>query len=79
MRAGHVWFFDAKDRERVTELCREIYCAVGHNSGAVLPHYYGHRQRLRERMIAAGPEGLPATNCSKCCCLPPIGAATSSR
>lgn len=23
------------------------------------PHYYGHRNRLRERMIAAGPENLP--------------------
>jgi DNA repair protein RadC len=57
--ARHVWFFDAKDRDRVTELCREVYGAVGHNSGAVLPHYYGHRRRLRERMMAAGPQGLP--------------------
>jgi DNA repair protein RadC len=24
-----------------------------------VPHYYGHRRRLRERMIAAGPESLP--------------------
>jgi len=24
-----------------------------------LPHYYGHRQRLRERMMAAGAESLP--------------------
>jgi DNA repair protein RadC len=24
-----------------------------------VPHYYGHRQRLRERMMAAGPETLP--------------------
>lgn len=23
------------------------------------PHYFGHRQRLRERMMAAGPETLP--------------------
>jgi DNA repair protein RadC len=23
------------------------------------PHYFGHRERLRERMIAAGPESLP--------------------
>jgi len=23
------------------------------------PHFHGHRQRLRERMIAAGPENLP--------------------
>jgi hypothetical protein len=24
-----------------------------------VPHYYGHRRRLRERMIAAGAESLP--------------------
>jgi DNA repair protein RadC len=23
------------------------------------PHYFGHRQRLRERLMAAGPESLP--------------------
>jgi len=40
--------------------------AIGHNSnstqfadGVALPHYYGHRQRLRERMMAAGAEHLP--------------------
>jgi DNA repair protein RadC len=40
--------------------------AMGHNSnaaqfadGVALPHYYGHRQRLRERMMAAGAENLP--------------------
>src|SRR5262249_9423947 len=27
--------------------------------GAAVPHYYGHRRRLRERMIAAGAESLP--------------------
>jgi DNA repair protein RadC len=38
---------------------------AGHNSlgfaeaAAALPHYYGHRQRLRERMMAAGSESLP--------------------
>ena len=26
---------------------------------SAVPHYYGHRRRLRERMIAAGPENLP--------------------
>jgi DNA repair protein RadC len=25
----------------------------------VMPHYYGHRRRLRERMVAAGAESLP--------------------
>jgi DNA repair protein RadC len=38
---------------------------AGHNSvgfaeaPVALPHYYGHRQRLRERMMAAGPDSLP--------------------
>ena len=29
------------------------------SEGAVLPHYFGHRQRLRERMIANGAETRP--------------------
>ena len=28
-------------------------------AGPAIPHYYGHRRRLRERMIAAGAENLP--------------------
>ncbi len=34
----------------------------GHNSGEKTggkPHYHGHRQRLRERFLAAGPQSLP--------------------
>jgi DNA repair protein RadC len=27
--------------------------------GTAVPHYYGHRRRLRERMIAAGADSLP--------------------
>src|SRR5215472_10114358 len=27
--------------------------------GVAVPHYFGHRQRLRERMIASGAESLP--------------------
>ena len=39
--------------------------AVGHGrnefaeGATAAPHYYGHRRRLRERMIAAGAESLP--------------------
>jgi DNA repair protein RadC len=38
--------------------------AVGHgrtelSEGVAVPHYIGHRQRLRERMIASGAESLP--------------------
>jgi DNA repair protein RadC len=28
-------------------------------AAGTVPHFHGHRQRLRERLIAAGPEGLP--------------------
>ena len=28
-------------------------------AAGVVPHYYGHRRRLRERMIATGAESLP--------------------
>jgi DNA repair protein RadC len=68
-----VWLFDAGDRERVRNLCREIYgadagepfpVAPASNSrqfsdAPARPHYFGHRQRLRERMISAGAESLP--------------------
>ena len=40
--------------------------AAGHNSerrqfaeAAARPHYFGHRQRLRQRLLDAGPENLP--------------------
>jgi DNA repair protein RadC len=82
-RARQVWMFEAGERERVTSLCREIYCAggpetaadgidsfpaaAGHNSersqlaeaAAARPHYFGHRERLRQRLIDAGSENLP--------------------
>jgi DNA repair protein RadC len=29
------------------------------SEGAAVPHYFGHRQRLRERLIDSGAEGLP--------------------
>ena len=28
-------------------------------AGDDAPHYYGHRERLRQRLIDAGPENLP--------------------
>ena len=68
-----VWLFDLGDGERVRTLCREIYGTdngapfpggIGGNSrqfadAPAQPHYFGHRDRLRERMLAAGPENLP--------------------
>jgi DNA repair protein RadC len=29
------------------------------DAGAAIPHFFGHRQRLRERLIAAGADSLP--------------------
>jgi len=70
--ARRVWVFDSADHDRVRLLCREIYGTDGTFPNAVrhgrnefaegetaVPHYYGHRRRLRERMIAAGAESLP--------------------
>jgi UPF0758 N-terminal len=60
---------------RVRTLCREICgsdtgepfptpAGIGSNSrqfadAPAPPHYIGHRDRLRERMMAAGPDNLP--------------------
>src|ERR1700745_813534 len=69
----HVWIFDAREDDRVRSLCREIYGTDGvvpisdadgpgrneFSEGPALPHYFGHGQRLRERMIANGAESLP--------------------
>lgn len=72
--ARRVWVFEAAEGERVKALCRDVYGEDGNGvvAGAVgqspsgfaeaavtLPHYFGHRQRLRERMMAAGPDSLP--------------------
>ena len=32
------------------------------------PHYYGHRERLRQRLIEAGAETLPDYELLECCC-----------
>jgi DNA repair protein RadC len=70
-----VWLFDAGENERVRTLCREIYgtdagepfaqpAGIGSNSrqfadAPAQPHYFGHRDRLRERMLSAGTDNLP--------------------
>ena len=46
--------------DRVTPHASAV--AYGRNElseGAALPHYFGHRQRLRERLIDSGAESLP--------------------
>jgi DNA repair protein RadC len=81
--ARRVWMFDARDRDRVTSLCSEIYgpdgsgqrtggtapfaIAAGRgmtrnefaDGAPAVPHYYGHRNRLRQRLVDAGAENLP--------------------
>ena len=73
--ARRVWLFDLGDRERVRTLCSEIYGPDGNAYGtlpnatgsgprnqfaeAAAPHYYGHRNRLRQRLVDAGAEALP--------------------
>ena len=69
-----VWLFDAGQRDRVKSLCEEIYGAgaqfpeaperrAGRSQFAegahAAPHYYGHRNRLRQRLLDAGAENLP--------------------
>ncbi len=67
-----VWVFDAREHDRVKSLCREIYGADEYATGATghgrnqfaegapaVPHYYGHRNRLRQRLLDAGAESLP--------------------
>lgn len=68
--ARRVWLFDAADGDRVRSLCHQLYGTEvfetpvrqggsGFAEVTDVPHYYGHRRRLRERMIAAGAESLP--------------------
>jgi len=39
--------------------CAEGQARNEFSEGVAMPHYFGHRQRLRERMIANGAESLP--------------------
>src|SRR5487761_896749 len=73
--ARRVWLFDLGDRERVRTLCSEIYGPDANAYGTLpnasgsgprnqfaegaAPHYYGHRNRLRQRLVDAGAEALP--------------------
>ena len=73
--ARRVWLFDLGDRERVRTLCSEIYGPDANAYGTLpnatgsaprnqfaegaVPHYYGHRNRLRQRLVDAGAENLP--------------------
>ena len=46
---------------------------------AELPHYHGHRMRLRERFRSAGAEALSDYELLEMGCFAPFRAATSSR
>jgi hypothetical protein len=43
------------------------------------PGHLGHRERLRQKLLAAGPDALAVTSCWSCCCSSPCSAATPSR
>jgi DNA repair protein RadC len=67
-RLEEAWIFTGKDpapalAQRLASLpagMAEI--GPGHNTGETQdakPHYHGHRQRLRDRFLSAGPQALP--------------------
>ncbi len=56
--------YGSDDQANGRDMTASFPRAVAHGrnefaEGAPLPHYYGHRRRLRERLIAAGAENLP--------------------
>jgi DNA repair protein RadC len=46
---------------------------------AALPHYHGHRERLRERFRTVGPDALSDYELLERCCSASCRGATSSR
>jgi DNA repair protein RadC len=54
-----IWVFDAPDEERVRALCEEVYGPGFKDASPAVPHYFGHRRRLRERIMQGGTEDLP--------------------
>jgi DNA repair protein RadC len=63
-KLGHVWLFDGPEdpSPRLAAAIGATAPAAGgapDGAGANRPHYWGHRQRLRERALAGGLAGLP--------------------
>ena len=54
-----IWLFDPRDKERVQGLCEEVYGPGFKDAASAVPHYFGHRRRLRERVMQGGMAGLP--------------------
>jgi len=56
-RAAHAWVFDSADdpSPRLAEALEPFASGTSEER----PHYWGHRQRLRERALAGGLEALP--------------------
>ena len=54
-----LWLFDAREEHRVRALCEEVYGAGFKEAASSVPHYFGHRRRLRERIMEAGADTLP--------------------
>lgn len=62
-RLEQCWEFTGEDpTPRLREALDRMPAPLGHNSSAPAepaPHYHGHRGRVRERVLKAGPESLP--------------------
>ena len=62
-RLDQCWEFTAEDpTAKIVAALEAMPSGSGHNSGeaeAPKPHYFGHRARVRERVLKAGVESLP--------------------
>ncbi len=63
-KLGHVWLFDGPEDPSprlAAALAASLpaEAAATDGAGTNRPHYWGHRQRLRERALAGGLAGLP--------------------
>jgi DNA repair protein RadC len=62
-RLDQCWEFTAEDpTARIVAALEAMPAASGHNSGEAdqaKPHYFGHRARVRERVLKAGVESVP--------------------
>jgi DNA repair protein RadC len=59
-RIEQAWEFGNDPTARLVRALAELPAPVGHNAGGTTapqrPHYWGHRQRVRDRVLAAGLE-----------------------
>jgi DNA repair protein RadC len=58
-KLNQVWLFNGQDPSAALVQALAQSNSSGLQEEAPKPHYWGHRQRLRERFLAAGPSALP--------------------